>query len=113
MSKDRGDIEIPYVPFLIGKHREMNDFILDYPTVSRLHLRIDQKEDVYIFTDMNSTNGTMVNGYAGGQRNSQREGGRQYSDCGSELSLSGISIKIKEIFFGFAEQSGIVSQYVV
>ena len=63
LSKDRGDIEIPYVPFLIGKHREMNDFILDYPTVSRLHLRIDQKEDVYIFTDMNSTNGTTVNGY--------------------------------------------------
>lgn len=63
LSKDRSDIEIPYVPFLIGKHREMNDFILDCPTVSRLHLRIDQKEEVYIFTDMNSTNGTIVNGY--------------------------------------------------
>lgn len=63
LSKERRDIEIPYVPFLIGKNREMNDFILDCPTVSRLHLRIDQKEDVYIFTDMNSMNGTIVNGY--------------------------------------------------
>lgn len=63
LSKERSDIEIPYVPFLIGKNREMNDFLLDCPTVSRLHLKIDQKEEVYIFTDMNSTNGTIVNGY--------------------------------------------------
>lgn len=62
-SKDREDIEIPYVPFLIGKHSEMNDFVLSYPTVSRLHLKVDKKERVYIFTDMNSTNGTVVNGY--------------------------------------------------
>lgn len=62
-SKDREDIEIPYVPFLIGKHEEMNDYVLNYPTVSRLHLRVDKKEKVYIFTDMNSTNGTTVNGY--------------------------------------------------
>ena len=62
-SKDREDIEIPYVPFLIGKHEEMNDYVLNYPTVSRLHLRVDKKEKVYIFTDMNSTNGTTINGY--------------------------------------------------
>ena len=41
----------------------MNDFVLSYPTVSRLHLKVDKKERVYIFTDMNSTNGTVVNGY--------------------------------------------------
>ena len=41
----------------------MNDYVLNYPTVSRLHLRVDKKEKVYIFTDMNSTNGTTVNGY--------------------------------------------------
>lgn len=62
-SRERKNIDIPYVPFLIGKNSEMSDFVLDYPTVSRMHLRIDKKEEVYIFTDMNSTNGTTVNGY--------------------------------------------------
>ncbi len=90
LSKDRGDIEIPYVPFLIGKHREMNDFILDYPTVSRMHLRIDQKEKVYIFTDMNSTNGTVVNGYKleANETVSVKEG--------DSIQIAGLSYRFRE-----------------
>ncbi len=56
-------IQITYVPFTIGKHAELSDACVDRPTVSRLHARIDQKEGVYILTDLNSTNGTSVNGY--------------------------------------------------
>lgn len=59
-----GDMEIPvgYFPFLIGKSREMNDFCLNEPGVSRLHVRIEEKNGSYIVTDLNSTNGTKVNG---------------------------------------------------
>lgn len=90
LSKDRSDIEIPYVPFLIGKHKEMNDCILDYPTVSRLHLRIDQKEEVYIFTDMNSTNGTIVNGYKleANETVSVKEG--------DSIQIAGLSYRFRE-----------------
>ncbi len=56
-------IQIPYVPFTLGKHPGLSDACIDRPTVSRLHARIDQKEGVYILTDLNSTNGTSVNGY--------------------------------------------------
>lgn len=63
LSKDKDNIEIPYVPFIIGKRSDMTDYCLDHRTVSRLHLRIDKKEGVYIMTDLNSTNGTMVEGY--------------------------------------------------
>lgn len=59
-----GDMEIPvgYFPFLIGKSREMTDFCLNEPGVSRLHVRIEEKNGSYIVTDLNSTNGTKVNG---------------------------------------------------
>lgn len=63
LSKDMDNIEIPYVPFIIGKRSDMTDYCLDHRTVSRLHLRIDKKEGVYIVTDLNSTNGTTVEGY--------------------------------------------------
>lgn len=56
-------IEISYVPFIIGKNEELSDYCLLRPTVSRLHARIDKKEEVCILTDLNSTNGTAVNGY--------------------------------------------------
>lgn len=56
-------IEIPYVPFIIGKHPELADYCLDCPAVSRLHVRINQTEQGFEVTDLNSTNGTVVNGY--------------------------------------------------
>lgn len=63
LGRDGDPIEIPYAPFVIGKHRELSDYCLLKPAVSRLHLRIDRREGVFIVTDLNSTNGTTVNGY--------------------------------------------------
>ena len=56
------DIVILYYPFIIGKQENLADYILDRETVSRLHLRIDQKDGRYYVQDLNSTNGTMVDG---------------------------------------------------
>ena len=56
------DIRIAYYPFIIGKQENLVDHVLNRETVSRLHLRIDQKEGHYYVQDLNSTNGTMVDG---------------------------------------------------
>jgi len=54
-------ITIAYFPFLIGKQANLTDYTLSRDTVSRIHIRIDQTEDGYCLTDLNSTNGTSVN----------------------------------------------------
>ena len=63
INREEENIEITYVPFVIGKHPELADFCIRHSTVSRLHLRVDKREGVYIITDLNSTNGTSVGGY--------------------------------------------------
>ena len=44
------------------KIKELADYVLDYKTVSRFHLRLDRTEDKITVTDLNSTNGTTVAG---------------------------------------------------
>ena len=56
------DIPVPYYPFLIGKQTNLADYVLEHETISRLHVRIDETEDGYKITDLNSTNGTRVEG---------------------------------------------------
>lgn len=62
LHPDISSIEIPYYPFIIGKHKELADYVLDHSTVSRFHLRLDCTEDRIMVTDLNSTNGTTVAG---------------------------------------------------
>ena len=38
------------------------DAVISLPTVSRIHAKIRKREDDYYLTDMNSRNGTVVNG---------------------------------------------------
>lgn len=45
----------------IGKKAD-NDIVLNDKTVSRYHIEIEAAEDSYIMRDMNSTNGTYING---------------------------------------------------
>ena len=62
--------------WLIGKHRTEVDICLDRPTVSRLHARIFCQEGEYYLEDLNSRNGTRLNGNLldGGQaRHLERE----------------------------------------
>ena len=58
------DIILPYYPFVIGKNKNLADYTLQKDTVSRFHLRIDNEGKNYTVTDLNSTNGTRVNGKA-------------------------------------------------
>ncbi len=53
---------VPYFPFLIGKNKSICDYCPDDAGVSRLHLKITDDDDEYFVTDLNSTNGTYING---------------------------------------------------
>lgn len=56
------DIPITYVPYLIGKQEGLVDKVLYSDTISRIHARIDREGEEYRISDLNSTNGTSVNG---------------------------------------------------
>lgn len=60
LQKDREDIPIGYFPFVIGKQENLVDYQLKEEAVSRIHLRLDQVGEEYQITDLNSTNGTML-----------------------------------------------------
>ena len=47
---------------VIGKLENACDAVIDLPTVSRIHAKIRKREEAYYLTDMNSRNGTSVNG---------------------------------------------------
>jgi len=62
VGTDAEDIAITYVPYLIGKQEGMVDCVLTGESVSRIHARIDREGEEYRISDLNSTNGTSVNG---------------------------------------------------
>ncbi len=47
---------------VIGKLEHAADAVIPLPTVSRLHAKIRKREDEYYLADLNSRNGTSVNG---------------------------------------------------
>lgn len=49
-------------PFFIGKLKTNVDYCLDRKVISRYHAKITKEEERYYITDLNSTNGTFVNG---------------------------------------------------
>lgn len=83
------DIRIAYYPFIIGKQENLVDHVLNRETVSRLHLRIDQKDGHYYVQDLNSTNGTMVNGRM--LENNETIEVRE----GTDLSIAGIRYQFR------------------
>ncbi|GLB32107.1 hypothetical protein LAD12857_40300 [Lacrimispora amygdalina] len=56
------DIAITYTPFLIGKQEGLVDYVLDGEAISRIHVKIEKAGSDYCISDLNSTNGTYVNG---------------------------------------------------
>ncbi len=55
------DIVITKNPFTVGKSDKDIDYRLQYPFVSRIHFRIDERAGDYFITDTNSKNGIILN----------------------------------------------------
>ncbi|MCD5401726.1 FHA domain-containing protein [candidate division NPL-UPA2 bacterium] len=55
-------IKISNNPFMIGKLRGQVDFLVDSSTVSRIHAEICREDETYYIVDLNSRNGTYLNG---------------------------------------------------
>lgn len=61
-SRNKRHIELTQFPFTIGKMAGCVDCVLSDGSISRLHARIEKRDDRIFLTDMNSTNGTYKNG---------------------------------------------------
>lgn len=65
VSREPGELATIYLQeeiTVIGKLSTAADAVVPLPTVSRLHAKIRRKDGEYYLTDLNSRNGTSVNG---------------------------------------------------
>lgn len=49
-------------PCVLGNSRKSSDFLVNNPVVSRVHMRVSEEFAEYYVEDLNSTNGTFING---------------------------------------------------
>ena len=66
ISREPGELPTIYLEHeltVIGKLENAADAVIDDPTVSRIHAKIRKQEDEYYLSDLNSRNGTTVNGH--------------------------------------------------
>lgn len=61
VSKEFPEFAIEIFPFILGKLKGAVDGVIEHETVSRIHCKIELEEGEYYITDLNSTNGTVVN----------------------------------------------------
>lgn len=65
VSREPGELATIYLKddlTVIGKLENACDAVINLPTVSRIHAKVRKKENAYYLTDLNSRNGTSVNG---------------------------------------------------
>lgn len=86
---DRKEILVDYFPFLIGKNKGLVDMCLNEPSVSRLHAKLEREGTEYYITDLNSTNGTKINGALLGANE------RKQIQIGDELDFAGILFRFQ------------------
>nr|WP_269141955.1 FHA domain-containing protein [Lientehia hominis] len=55
-------VPLTHFPFLIGTQENWVHYNPGFHGVSRLHLRLEKKDGMYWIMDLNSTNGTKLNG---------------------------------------------------
>ena len=65
VSREPGELPVIHLTnelTIIGKMENAADAVIPLPTVSRIHAKIRQTDEGFLLTDLNSRNGTMVNG---------------------------------------------------
>ena len=86
-------ILLDHVPFYVGTGRDA-DYSPQSCSVSRMHLKIDRGGDGYRITDLNSTNGTRLNGC------SLRPNEQRTLRSGDEIWAAGILYEFREFDTG-------------
>ena len=61
-ARERNSVVLVNDSYLIGKLKSKVDIYIDDASVSRILARIQKEENEYYLCDMNSTNGTYLNG---------------------------------------------------
>ena len=62
VGKKEESILLDHFPFIIGSRKENSDYAITEKGVSRMHADISFEGGMYFITDLNSTNGTYING---------------------------------------------------
>ena len=62
LGKREEQIILDHFPFIIGSRKEGSDYSIMEKGVSRMHADITFENGMYFITDLNSTNGTFLNG---------------------------------------------------
>lgn len=62
MSQEMPELELISFPYIIGKLESAVDGVVAHPTVSRIHCKIIMETEGCYIIDLNSTNGTVLNG---------------------------------------------------
>lgn len=76
-------------PYIIGKSRGSCDFCIDSAVVSRVHMRIMEELDDFMIEDLNSTNGTFLNG-------EKLEGHKLYPiEAGDKVTIANIDFLVE------------------
>lgn len=84
-------IEISNFPFIVGKGMENVDYCLEKEVISRYHAKILKEEESFFLIDLNSTNGTCING-------EKLLAYKRYSlNIGDEIALANIKYRFTHI----------------
>ena len=61
-KKNKQHISLDKLPIIIGKMPNFSDCVLDHPSISRVHAKLERKDGELTLEDLNSTNGVYLNG---------------------------------------------------
>ena len=63
VSEDQPAINVSHFPFFVGKDPAHCDYVMATQIgISRYHMKIDREGETFTISDLNSTNGTYING---------------------------------------------------
>ena len=109
-SGARRKIAVNAEVFFIGRHSE-NDLSIPNGKLSRQHLKIERFGDVFVTADLNSSNGTTVNGAPASTPVKLKNGDRLNLGGGLEIEIELSSAERNDFFFeDFAENDFEASQ---
>lgn len=55
------ELKMEVFPYVLGKLKGAVDGVIEHETISRIHCKIELEKGEYYITDLNSTNGTVIN----------------------------------------------------